>query len=390
MEHSKMLKMKMKKRYKAMIIIGSFLLAVILVFVCLDGTFLPRKYNSVWSDKYIAQLESDQSRMIAYGIRAASSHNSQPWLVKAIASDTIELYADMDKALPAVDGDFKQFLISQGTFIERYKEAASHYGYAVEITYSDPDLTDTMPLIATIKVRKEADADVDTDAEAVTADIVSSSTYASGKTDGNTDFEKTLQKCVAAYPGFSYTILESDNDVEKMKGLLLEGTVVESKDEAATKELLHVFRWTEWEKNDFRYGLSLNTLPGIIKPFIQPIMKASSNNWQAFGDSSISQFKDRLALQTKYILIKCANPDSLAYIQSGQIYQQLIAEETQYDLRPAMQLLENFDAMKSLNVQFQQEYGTDGEVVFIIGVQEKTSASAAGNPRQLVADILIG
>ena len=383
-----MLKIKMKKRYKAMIIIGSFLLAVILVFVCLDGTFLPRKYDSVWSDKYIAQLENDQSRMIAYGIRAASSHNSQPWLVKAIASDTIALYADMDKALPAVDGDFKQFLMSQGTFIEKYKEAASHYGYAVEITYSDPDFTDTMPLIATITVRK--DADVNTDAEAVTADIVSSSTYASGKTDKDTDFEKTLDQCVAAYPGFSYTILASDTDVEKMKGLLLEGTVVESKDEAATKELLHVFRWTEWDKNEYRYGLSLNTLPGIIKPFIEPIMKASSNNWQAFGDSSISQCKDRLALQTKYILIKCDAPDSLAYIQSGEIYQQLIAEENQYDLRPAMQLLENFAAMKSLNVQFQQEYGADGEVVFIIGVQEKTGASAAGNPRQLVADILIG
>ena len=383
-----MLKIKMKKRYKAMIIIGSFLLAVILVFVCLDGTFLPRKYDSVWSDKYIAQLENDQSRMIAYGIRAASSHNSQPWLVKAIASDTIALYADMDKALPAVDGDFKQLLMSQGTFIERYKEAASHYGYAVEITYSDPDFTDTMPLIATITVRK--DADVNTDAEAVTADIVSSSTYASGKTDKDTDFEKTLDQCVAAYPGFSYTILASDTDVEKMKGLLLEGTVVESKDEAATKELLHVFRWTEWDKNEYRYGLSLNTLPGIIKPFIEPIMKASSNNWQAFGDSSISQCKDRLALQTKYILIKCDAPDSLAYIQSGEIYQQLIAEENQYDLRPAMQLLENFAAMKSLNVQFQQEYGADGEVVFIIGVQEKTGASAAGNPRQLVADILIG
>lgn len=378
-----MLKIKMKKRYKAMIIIGSFLLAVILIFVCLDGTFLPRKYDSVWSDKYIGQLGNDKSRMIAYGIRAASSHNSQPWLVKAISSDTIELYADMDKALPAVDGDFKQFLMSQGTFIERYTEVASQYGYGVEITYSEPDFTDKLPLIATIKVHKDADTD------AGTADIVSSSTYASGKTDGNTDFEKTLEQCIAAYPGFSYIILESDTDVEKIKGMLLEGTVVESKDEAATKELLNVFRWTEWEKNDFRYGLSLNTLPGIIMPFIQPIMKSSSSNWEAFGDSSIKQFKDRLALQTKYILIKCEAPGNLAYIQSGQIYQELIAEETQYDLRPAMQLLENFDAMKSLHMQFQQEYGADGEVVMIICVQEKTSTPAAGNPRQLVADILI-
>lgn len=375
------MKKKMKKGYKALIIAGSFLLAVIVVFVSLDGTFFPKKYASVWSESYIAQLESDQSKMIAYGIRAASSHNSQPWLVKPITPDTIELYADMNKALPAVDGDFKQLLMSQGTFIERYKEAASQYGYDVEITYNEPDFTDKMPLIATIKIQKEG--------EAVTVDIVSSSTYASGKSDKNADFEKTLDQCIAEYPGFSYTIIESGTDVEKIKGQLLEGTIVESKDEAATKELLNVFRWTEWEKNEYRYGLSLNTLPDVIKPFIEPIMKSSSNNWEAFGDSSITQFKDRLALQTKYILIKCKTPGNSAYIYSGQIYQKLILEETQYDLRPAMQLLENFDAMKSLNTQFQQEYGADGEVVFIIGVQEKTGASAASNPRHVVEDMLV-
>jgi len=376
-----MKKAKMKKRYKIMIIVGTSLLAVILVLLFLDGTFLPKKYASVWSDSYIRQLENDQSRMIAYGIRAASSHNSQPWLVKQISSDTIELYADMDKALPAVDGDFKQLLISQGTFIERYKEAASQYGYGVEITYKEPVLTDKMPLIATIKVQKEGDA--------VTADIVSSSTYASGKSDKDNDFEKTLNQCISEYPGFSYSIIESDADIEKIKGLLLDGTIVESKDEAATKELLDVFRWTEWQKNDCRYGLSLNTLPSLIKPIIQPIMKFSSNNWEAFGNSSISQFKDRLALQTKYILIKCENPGSYEYIYAGQIYQKLVSEENQYDLRPAMQLLENFDAMKSLNMQFQQEYGADGEVVMIIGVQEKTSTPAASNPRHVVEDILV-
>lgn len=371
----------MKKGNKVMIIIGCFLLAVILVFVSLDGTFLSRKYDSVWSDSYIEQLENDQTKMIAYGIRAASSHNTQPWLVRQIDSNTIELYADMDKALEIVDGDYKQLLMSQGTFIERYTEAASQYGCDVEITYNELALSDKMPLIATIKVHQTGDA--------VIADIVSSSTYSSGKSDSGVDFAKTLDRCIAEYPSFSYEIIETDTDVEKLKGMLLEGTIIESKDETATKELLDVFRWTEWEKNEYRYGLSLNTLPGIIKPFIQPIMKFSSSNWEAFGDSSIKQFKERLALQTKYILIKCKTPDKNEYIKSGQIFQELIFEESQYELRPAMQLLENFDAMKDLNKQFQKEYGAGDEVVWIIGVQEKPGASAASNPRQLVEDILV-
>ncbi len=371
----------MKKRNKVMMIIGSLLVVVVLVFVSLDGTFLAKKYDSVWSDKYIGGLENDQSKMIAYGIRAASSHNSQPWLVKQIGEDTIELYADMDKALHVVDGDYKQLLMSQGTFIESYKQGAMKYGYGVDITYSVPNFDEKMPLIATIKVHEEANMD--------TVDAISSSTYDAAYSEGDIDLRKTLDECIAEYPGFNYTIVESSSDVEKLENVLLEGTIIESRDEAATKELLDVFRWTEWEKNEYRYGLSLNTMPGILKPFIQPIMKSSSNNWEAFGDSGITQFKDRLDKQTKYILIKSDNPSNIEYLYSGQIYQKLIFEVSDYDLRPAMQALENFEAMKSLNMQFQQEYGNDGEVVWIIGMQEKTGKSANSNPRHLVEEIII-
>lgn len=371
----------MKKRNKIMIIIGSLLLIAIMVFISMDGTFLSKKYDSVWSDKYIGGLENDQSKMIAYGIRAASSHNSQPWLVKQIGKDTIELYADMDKALHVVDGDYKQLLMSQGTFIESYKQGALKYGYGVDITYSIPNFDEKMPLIATIKMNKEENMDK--------VDAISSATYDALYSQGDTDLRKTLDECFTEFPGFNYTIVESSSDVEKLENILLEGTIIESKDEAATRELLDVFRWTEWEKNEYRYGLSLNTMLGILKPFIQPIMKSSSNNWEAFGDSGITQFKDRLDKQTKYILIKSDNPSNLEYLYSGQIYQKLIFEVSDYDLRPAMQALENFDAMKSLNMKFQQEYGNDGEVVWIIGMQEKTGKKANSNPRHLIEDIII-
>lgn len=371
----------MKKKYKVTIMIGSVLLIAILMFICMDGTFLAKKYNSVWSDTYVGKLENDQNKMIAYGLRAASSHNSQPWLIKIISEDTIELYADMDKALHVVDADYKQLLMSQGTFIESYKQGALKYGYVVDIHYSNLNFDDNMPLIATIKANKKANME--------TVDAISSSTYDAAYSEGDIDLSITLDECMTAYPGFDYTIVESISDVEKLENMLLEGTVIESKDEAATKELLEVFRWTEWEKNEYRYGLTLNTMPGILKPFIQTIMKFSSNNWEAFGDSGIAQFKDRLDKQTKYILIKHDDPSDLEYLYSGEIFQQLIVEVGGYDLRPAIQVLENFEAMKSLNMRFQQEYGIDGEVVMIIGLQEKIGKSASSNPRHLVEDIVI-
>ena len=372
---------RVKKRSRIMIVIVSFLLVLVLVFICLDGTFLPKKYNSIWSDKYIEKLEDDQSKMIAYGLRAASSHNTQPWLMKRIDSNTIELYANMDKALYVVDVDFKQLLMSQGTFIESYKMGAKQYGYNVNIEYSKPNFNEKMPLIATMKVKKIREINK--------TDAVSSCTYSSVITKQDYDFEEILNKCIAEYPGFSYNLIDSKAEVEKLESYLLEGTIIESRDEGVMKELLNVFRWTEWEKNEYRYGLSLNSITGIVKPFIQPIMKASSKNWESFGKSSIKSFKDRLVTQNKYILIKCDNSDDLKYIHDGQLYQKLVFEVSDYNLRPAMQVLENFDAIKNLNIEFQNEYGVDSEVVFVIGLQEKTDTTITSNPRHLVEDIII-
>ena len=294
-----------------------------------------------------------------------------------MGEETIELYADMDKTLSVVDGDNKQLLMSQGTFIESYKKGAAFYGYSVEVIYSTPNFTDKMPLIATIKVHKEENVD--------TGDAISSSTYAAINSDA-TCLNKTLNQCITEFSGVSYTVIESSLEVEKLKKELLAGTIIESRDEAATRELLDIFRFTEWEKNEHRYGLSLKSLPGILKPFIQPLIKFSSKSWEGFGNSSIKQFEGRLAVQTRYILIKYEDPKKINYVQVGQLYQKLINQLVEYNLRPAMQVLENFEAMKSLNALFQQEHGIDGVVVMILGMQD--AAKSARNPRHLVEDIL--
>lgn len=371
----------MKKRNKAMIIIGILLSIIVLLFIGLDGTFISKGKKSVWSDKYIDRLENDLFRMIAYGIRAGSSHNMQPWLIRIVSDDTVELYADMDKALPVVDGDHKQLLMSQGTFIESFRQGALKYGYDTDIKYSVPDLNEKMPLIATIYVRRAANND--------TVDAVSASTYDAGSAGKALSLKKALDKCISDFPGFSLSLVSSEVEVKKLKDILLEATIIESRDEAATKELLDVFRWTEWEQNKYRYGLSLNTLPGVLKPFIQPILKFTSKNWQAFGESSITQFKNRLDSQTGYILIKHNKPGCLEYVLSGQVYQRLSSEISDHYLRPAMQVLEDFDAMKSLNYRFRQEYCQDGDVVMIIGLQPGTGKPASSNPRHLVEDLLL-
>ena len=96
--------------------------------------------------------------------------------------------------------------------------------------------------------------------------------------------------------------LISGGDVEAFKELLLEGTEIESRNKGAMEELLSVFRFTQWDKNKYAYGLTLTDIPSLLSPFIQPIVKYTSR-WDTFGEQSIKSFTSRLEKETVTLII---------------------------------------------------------------------------------------
>ena len=365
---------------KKIMIFLIIIVTVIFLFILLDGSFLPQKYSGKWSAEGIDESEYDISKIINYAIGAPSSHNMQPWLVKIVDGSNIELYVDMSKQLPVVDKENNQLLMSQGTFIEKFSQGAEEFGYKVNVEYSDVQELGSRPLMAAISIEKISSIDIDT---------ISSGTITSDDRKAECNFDKLLIDIMSEYDGFSYQYINAEADIKKIQGLLLQGTIAEARDSEATQELLDVFRWTEWQKNQWRYGLSLNTIPGILKPFVQPIMKISSKNIEAFGESSIKMFEDRLEKEIGYILIKKDEPENIDYIFAGEIYQKLSSDAVGYALRPAMQVLEEFEAMDDINAEFAQKYEADGEVLIIIGIQPNDGTSTASNPRHTLQDIII-
>jgi hypothetical protein len=71
---------------------------------------------------------------VNYAALAPSSHNSQPWLFHVLP-DQIEVYADLRRALPAVDPDFRELVISCGAALHNLVLALRYFGYdsAVEV-----------------------------------------------------------------------------------------------------------------------------------------------------------------------------------------------------------------------------------------------------------------
>ena len=140
---------------KITVIAAACLAAVALAFLIMDGTFAKKTHLSVWDKMYIDSLESDAHKITAYAIRASSSHNMQPWKVKTEDGGTIEVFADMHKALPAADRENRQLLISQGTFLKELESGAEKCGYKAVISLCDVDFGAEYPLVATVTLKKK-------------------------------------------------------------------------------------------------------------------------------------------------------------------------------------------------------------------------------------------
>lgn len=72
-----------------------------------------------------------------YAILAPSSHNTQPWLFR-IEKETVSLYADDSRALPVVDPDRRELVISCGAALLNLRLALHHFGYEAQVQWPSP------------------------------------------------------------------------------------------------------------------------------------------------------------------------------------------------------------------------------------------------------------
>ena len=80
--------------------------------------------------------------LLRYAVLAPSSHNTQPWLFR-VNHDGVELYADPTRALPVVDPDNRELIISCGAALELLCVSARFFGYVPHVSEDssrrDPD-----------------------------------------------------------------------------------------------------------------------------------------------------------------------------------------------------------------------------------------------------------
>ncbi|GAB5468219.1 MAG: nitroreductase family protein [Rhodospirillales bacterium] len=97
-------------------------------------TRTPSAALAPWEDAG-SEAYADDPRLFAlsYAILSPSPHNMQPWRVVLEPDESMTLYCDLDRRLPATDPQDRQTTIGLGCFLEMARIAAAEKGYRMDI-----------------------------------------------------------------------------------------------------------------------------------------------------------------------------------------------------------------------------------------------------------------
>lgn len=347
----------MNKKIKLILIVTTLSLAILItLFVLMNGTYMVSTYDPL-NDKFddeMAYMTETQFELIRSGLMAASSHNMQPWKVKILDNKSFMLYADLSKKLAVVDPSNWQLMVGQGTFIGSMKAFADQNNIKLEIEYLDLPENGNLKPIGRFTILERG---------SIKADVISSSSIASGESK---DPLIVHLESIFKDSQFGYSIV-SESDKLKLQTYLREATIIESRNQAAVEELIQDFRFTKRAQNNARFGLMMQTMPNWLETFVGPIM-ASTVAWEGFGEQSIKMFDDRLRVEDAYLLIHREAMTAMDYIKLGELIDRISRVSSEYQIRPAVQLLQDIEGMHDTAQAFQIRFGQNN-VVMILGIQ---------------------
>ena len=286
---------------------------------------------------------------LAHAILAPNPHNRQPWLARLDGDDTITLFLDRTRLLPATDPFSRQIVIGCGAFLELLVIAAGAKGHTATVTpFPDGQPADTLddrpfarvvftpggtldPLFRHILRRRTVREPYDTAQPIPAADLAAIK--------------------AAAGPDLRAGAANGGQALAALKGLTREGFHREVDTPAAHQESVDLMRIGEKEIAAHRDGLFLRG------PGVEAMHAVGLINREALARPGSMAFKQARAFAdplceatTAFIWLVSPGNGRPTQIAAGRAYARMALEATarHVALQPMSQALQEYPQMASL------------------------------------------
>ena len=269
-------------------------------------------------------LSEKMNFLLGYAILAPSGHNTQPWLFKIVENDTIEIYADRSRALPLVDPDDRELIISCGAALYHLRLAANHFGIADEVQLlpeknSNPDLLARISLKdddkGTIKKQAERDAPL---FEAITKRRSNRSSFENRRLPD--DLLASLKDSASAN-GTWLDVIDDEDKKNTLADLISQGDRIQLSDKRFRRELAAWIHPNRSKSQDgmpgYAHGMT-HDIASHIGPFL--IRTFDIGKGQAAKDKELASGSPVLAV------LGTDADEPLNWIQTGQALARILLQ----------------------------------------------------------------
>ncbi|NQZ84820.1 MAG: hypothetical protein HRU03_03800 [Nanoarchaeales archaeon] len=395
-------KISIKKVLKNLVlgfIIVVLLLGIFLFFI--NGTFLEKRYLEPWNKDYYEQFEDVRIQVISHGLLAPNAHNKQSWKIELDENNLLkfDLYLDNTRLLPETDPNHRQTIMSHGTFLELVDISAKKLGYNVifEI-FPDGEFSENvnnteinLKRVASVELLKYDNMNYTSTSYDSIFDRVTSRVPYLDKPLTQNQINEILNS--NDFEGISIVIFQNSDELKYIKNLTLKGVDIESKEVGKLKETHDVLRYSEYEKNKHRDGLTFSSQGG--SKFGQFIMESLSTTFpitlEKEGEYWYDAAKKRIPKTPAYIMILSEKNNRTTHLNIGRLYSriQLIGTKLGLSMQPTMQITQEYAEMAQLYEQMNTKFAENGQKVQMLFRTGEAEKKVGHSPRRDVMELIV-